>query len=376
MTDSDRIAHLQTVLPGWFGRHGRPLPWRESYDPYAVWIAEVMMQQTQMDRGVQYFARWMELFPDVTSVAEAADDALLMAWEGLGYYSRVRNLKAAARAILERHAGGIPADPIALQALPGIGPYTAGAIASTAFNISVPCVDGNVERVLARVFDLDSPVKAEPAKSRIRELATALIPEGQARQFNQSLMELGALVCRKKPDCQACPLPAVHPALCESRHLGVVDDRPVPGRRATVTPVEVANGVLLRGGRVFVQRREDEGVWAGLWEFPGGCMEPGEIPEQTVVREWGEELDFAVRPVRKLAVIRHSYTTYRVTLHCYILALDAPPADPFPAPPALREATDWRWVTFDELAALPLPAPHRKIADMLEHVNIEMLGSE
>lgn len=364
MNDAQRIAVLQPELLRWFAEHGRDLPWRRHYDPYAVWIAEVMMQQTQMDRGVLYFERWMQRFPDIASVAEASPDDLLMAWEGLGYYSRVRNLQAAARALMDRHGGRIPSDPAALAALPGIGPYTAGAIASTAFNVPVVCVDGNVERVLARVFDLDSPVKAEPVRSRIRELAEALIPSGQARLFNQALMEFGALVCRKKPLCAECPLPRVHEGLCESLHVGVVDDRPVPGRRVTVTQIEVANGLLVRNGRVFVQRRENEGVWAGLWEFPGGGVESGEVPEQTVVREWAEELDFAVRVVRKAEVIRHAHTTYRVTLHCYFIELVDEYGEDWPAPPALREAVEWRWVTPDELRGLPLPAPHRKIADL------------
>lgn len=364
MTDAQRIAVLPSQLLHWFAEHGRALPWRLEYDPYAVWIAEVMMQQTQMDRGVVYFERWMQRFPDIASVAAASPDALLMAWEGLGYYSRVRNLQAAAKVLMSQHNGRVPADFAALQALPGIGPYTAGAIASTAFNVPVPCVDGNVVRVLARVFDLDSPVKAEPAKSRIRELASTLIPHGQARQFNQALMEFGALVCRKKPLCESCPLPRGHAGLCESLHVGVVDDRPVPGRRATVTPVEVANGLLLRNGRVFVQRRESEGVWANLWEFPGGGVEPGEAPENTVVREWAEEVDFVVRVLRKAQVIRHAYTTYRVTLHCYFLELVDVHGEVWPAPPVLREASDWRWVSPAELAELPMPAPHRKIADL------------
>lgn len=365
MTDTERSTLLQNVLLEWFAANKRPLPWREHYSPYATWIAEVMLQQTQMERGVNYFLRWMERFPTVESVAHADDTALLKAWEGLGYYSRARNIKRAAQAVLDLHNGEMPQDPEKLQTLPGIGPYTAGAIASTAFNIPVPCVDGNVERVLSRVFDIDSPVKTEPAKSRIRELATALIPHGKAREFNQSLMEFGALVCRKKPLCGHCPLPAAHQRLCESLRVGVVDDRPKPGRKAIIRAVEVANGLLVREGRIFVQQREPEGIWAGLWEFPGGRLEPGEHPRQTVTREWREELDFAVRPVAEFAVVRHAYTSYRVTLHCFTLELETTCTDPWPAPPALREAVDWRWVLPRELEALPMPAPHRKIADKL-----------
>ena len=364
MNDESRIAQLPGLLLDWFARHRRPLPWRAHYSPYATWIAEIMLQQTQMDRGVDYFNRWMERFPTIESVAQADDDALLKAWEGLGYYRRVRNLKAAAQAIMTRFGGKFPEDPQQMLSLPGIGAYTAGAIASTAFNLPVPCVDGNVERVLSRVFDIDSPVRVEPARSRIRELAAALIPPGKAREFNQALMEFGALVCRKKPDCADCPVAAI-PGLCQSLHLGIVQERPVLGRSSSITPIAVANGVLIHQGRLFIQRREEEGVWGGLWEFPGGCMEPGETPEMTVVREWREEVEFAVEPVASLGVIRHGYTTYRVTMHCFALRF-ASAMPPCVAPPALHEACEWKWISPEEVDRYPMPAPHRKLADWLQ----------
>ena len=259
------------------------------------------------------------------------------------------------RPIEARAADEIIAD---ILALPGVGPYTAGAIASTAYNEEVPCVDGNVERVLSRVFDIDTPVKEEPAKSRIRELAQALIPKGEARNFNQGLMELGALVCRKKPECERCPLAG----LCESRHLGIQNERPVPGKKAAVTQIEVVCGVLLHEGKVFIQRRNEKDVWGGLWEFPGGCVEPGETPEQAVVREWMEEVGFKVAIVRPLDVIRHNYTTYRITLRCYQLRLEGKPKG-CPVPEELAEATACQWIAPQDIEAFPLPAPHRKLAD-------------
>ena len=259
------------------------------------------------------------------------------------------------RPIEARAADEIIAD---ILALPGVGPYTAGAIASTAYNEEVPCVDGNVERVLSRVFDIDTPVKEEPAKSRIRELAQALIPKGEARNFNQGLMELGALVCRKKPECERCP----RAGLCESRHLGIQNERPVPGKKAAVTQIEVVCGVLLHEGKVFIQRRNEKDVWGGLWEFPGGCVEPGETPEQAVVREWMEEVGFKVAIVRPLGVIRHNYTTYRITLRCYQLRLEGEPKG-CPVPEELAEATACQWIAPQNIEAFPLPAPHRKLAD-------------
>ncbi len=363
MNNDFRLIPIQTLLLDWFARNRRPLPWRTHYTPYATWIAEMMLQQTQMERGVSYFNRWMERFPDIASVARADEDELLKAWEGLGYYRRVRYIQAAAQVIMDRHGGHFPRTVPEMLTLPGIGSYTAGAIASTAFNTPVPCVDGNVERVLSRVFDIDTPVRVEPAKSLVRELATALIPEGKARDFNQALMELGALVCRKKPLCTICPLAQV-PKLCESFHLGIATERPVPVQGASIKPIEVANGVLVHEGRLFIQRREPGGIWGGLWEFPGGGMEPDETAAQTVVREWREELDFDVCPVRELTVIRHNYTTYRVSMHCFMLQFAAP-QPPCPAPPALREACEWKWIEPAAIEHYPLPAPHRKLADLI-----------
>lgn len=362
LTSEDLAPILSERLLDWFEKHRRPLPWREHYEPYATWIAEVMLQQTQMERGVAYFERWMSLFPQVRDVAEADEATLLGAWEGLGYYRRARNIQAAARVIMERHDGQFPSSHADILALPGIGPYTAGAIVSTAFNEPTPCVDGNVERVLSRVFDVDAPVKTTAAAARIRKLAAMLIPHGRARDFNQALMEFGALVCRKKALCAACPLTD----LCAAHHLGIVSERPVPGRKVTTQAIEVVTGILEREGKVFIQRRLDEGVWAGLWEFPGGCVEQGETPEAAVVREWSEELDFRVRVLAPITVIRHGYTTYRITLHCFRLALDGV-NEPHPGPPALREATAWQWAFPDELERFPMPAPHRKLADFLLH---------
>lgn len=358
---AERVRAFQSALLDWFAVHKRPLPWRTDYTPYAVWVSEIMLQQTQMERGVAYFNRWMEHFPDVAAVAAAPEEEVLRLWEGLGYYSRARHLHKAARQIMERHGGVFPSELEDIRALPGVGPYTAGAIASIAFSYDLSCVDANVERVIARVFDIDSPVKQEPAAARIRTLALELLPPGRARDHNQAMMELGALVCRKKPLCNQCPLAS----LCESRRLGIVHERPVPGRRAGITPLLVATGVLRHRGRIFLQKRLDKGVWARLWEFPGGRVEEGETPEQAVAREFMEETGFAVRVTEKLGVIRHGYTTYRITLHCFGLKL----VDDLPSqvePPALTAASEYRWVEPAALEHLAMPAAHRKLADQLE----------
>jgi A/G-specific adenine glycosylase len=325
-----------------------------------------MLQQTQMERCVIYFRRWMERFPDIRSVAKADEDEILHAWEGLGYYSRARNLHRAARQIMERHRGVFPSEPADIRALPGIGPYTGAAVASIALNRRLACVDANVERVLARLFDIGSPIKARAGAVRVRHLAEALLPE-KPREHNEALMELGALVCRKKPLCAECPL-ARH---CRRLHLCIVHERPIPGAKRQSIPIFIVCGILRAGGKIFVQRRREGDVWAGLWEFPGGVIEENESPQHAVVREFAEETAFAARITRELGVIRHAYTKYRVTLHCFELALDAlgaldaPPRaqNALPAPPPLTAASDWRWLTPEELKNFAMPAAHRKLAD-------------
>ena len=365
----DHIPALQNALLDWFAVHQRALPWRNSYTPYEVWISEVMLQQTQMERGVSYFIRWMERFPDIAALAAAHEEDVLRMWEGLGYYSRARHIHAAARKIMAEHGGIFPRDPADIRALPGVGPYTAGAIASIAFEEKLPCVDANVERVISRIFDVDSPVKQEPAAGVIHQWALRLVPHGKARAHNQAMMELGALVCRKKPRCASCPLEA----FCISRHLGIEDQRPVPGKRAVITPVNAVTGVLRCGEKLFVQKRPASGVWGNLWEFPGGRVEPGESPEQAVVREFMEETGFEVRVTARYGIIRHGYTTYRLTLHCFGLELAGNPDGtgprphdaPGPTPPQLTAATQCRWASPEELESLAMPAAHRKLADSL-----------
>jgi A/G-specific adenine glycosylase len=356
----DNLPQMQTALLGWFAAHKRPLPWRDNYTPYEVWISEIMLQQTQMERGVEYFTRWMRRFPDIPTLAAASGDTVLRLWEGLGYYSRARHALDAARKIMNEHGGVFPSDLQKIRDLPGIGPYTAGAIASIAFGEKLPCVDANVERVLSRVFNVDSPVRQAPAATTIQRLALRLVPEGRAREHNQAMMELGALVCGKKPRCENCPIAV----FCIARHLGVAHERPVPGKKTAATAISMATGVLWRQGRVFVQKRRPAGVWGNLWEFPGGRVEAGESPEAAVVREFLEETGFTVRPAQHYSTIRHGYTTYRITLHCFDLRLEEAFAA-LPAPPALTAACDWRWATPEEISALPMPAPHRKLAERI-----------
>ncbi|ACV68183.1 A/G-specific adenine glycosylase [Desulfohalobium retbaense] len=357
----DTSREFQDQLLEWFAAHQRDLPWRRTYAPYAVWISEIMLQQTQMDRAVGYFQRWMERFPDIASVAAASEDEILTYWEGLGYYSRARNIHKAAQTLVREHDGVFPRTRKALLALPGIGPYTAGAILSIGFGQDEPAVDANVERILARLTDIDTPVKTKPAQEAIHTAARDLLPPGRCREFNQALMELGALVCRARaPRCPNCPVAP----FCEARRLGITDQRPVPGKRPVITPLEIVTGVLVHRGRLFIQKRRSDSVWANLWEFPGGRVEPEETPENAVVREFWEETEFAVKAADKITVIRHGYTTYKVTLHCFFCTLENS-SNSLPEP-VLHAAQEALWTPPDRLHEFAFPAAHRKLIDTIQ----------
>ena len=355
LRDPERhAAELSPRLRAWFAANGRALPWRVRYTPYEVWISEIMLQQTQMERAVAYFNRWMARLPDVAALAAAPEETVLRLWEGLGYYSRARNLMAAARRVVTEHGGVFPAALEDIRALPGVGPYTAAAVASIAFGAPVACVDANVERVLSRLFDVATPVRREPAAGLIRRWAQALVPDGHAREHNQAMMELGALVCRKKPLCGACPW-AAH---CRARHRGTAGERPIREEARPVTPLITVAGILEAGGRILVHRRAAPGVWGGLWEFPGGAVADGEAPGAALLRILKDATGLAARLGDHGGSIVHTRTRFRITLHWRKVTLrDAAPALPSPVP-----ADAWRWVSREELAHLPMPAPHRRVA--------------
>lgn len=350
---------VQKILLEWFKRTDRKLPWRKTYDPYHVWISEIMLQQTQMERGIEYFTRWLTRFPDVHAVAAADEHEILKNWEGLGYYARARNLHAAAKIISEKNEGVIPCDPDKLERLPGIGPYTAAAISSIACNTNIPVVDANVLRVYARLFDIDGPVKSGPARKKIDQLAREMLPEGRARQFNQALMDFGGLVCLpRNPACSDCPVEFS----CLARHRGTVSDRPVVINGKSTILIEMATGVLESGGKLFIQQRQNEDIWGGLWEFPGGRLEEGESPEDAVVREYLEETGFRVNVCGEITTVTHYYTRYKVVLHCYVVTMNGGAAMP---KPFLHAAQDYRWIDVSELRFYGFPAGHRK---MLEYI--------
>jgi len=351
------IADLRQRLLDWFAAHQRPLPWRTTYEPYQVWIAEIMGQQTQMERVAQYFTRWIERFPDLAAVAAAPEQVILKAWEGLGYYSRARNLQQAAQRLIASGTVEIPADYQQLLALPGIGPYTAAAILSIAYNQPVPLLDANVERLFARLADLDRPLKQEATKKRLQSMAESLLDREHPRQYNQALMELGALVCTpKKPTCAFCPV-QMH---CRAHRADTVEFRPLPTGRQKKIDITMACGILRQGSNYFIQQRLPDDIWGGLWEFPGGRLEAGESPEQAAIREIREETGWQVTGLVPFATVTHQYTRYRVTLHSFLGTLPSSLAKP-----ELTAASQYAWVSLAQLPDYPFPAGHRQLVAAL-----------
>jgi len=354
------INLFRIKLLAWFTEHRRPLPWRAKYSPYEIWIAEIMGQQTQMERVTVYFQRWMAQFPDIRALAAASEQEVFKTWEGLGYYSRARNIRKAAEIMLREHGGKLPHEQAALLALPGIGPYTAAAICSIAFNQPAPLADANVERVLCRLEDIDASPKQSAVKKRLLQLCAELLPPDNARDFNQALMELGALVCTpKNPDCAACPLRES----CRALAAGTVSQRPVPAVKPEKLDIVMACGIIEHEGRFYIQQRLAEDVWGGLWEFPGGRLEPGETPEQAARREIAEETEFCVTDLRPFATVRHQYTKHRVTLHGFFCAL----AEGQGAMPRLHAASQFRWVMPTELEQFAFPSGHRQLISRMGH---------
>jgi len=374
---------LALALLAWFASAQRQLPWRETYDPYTIWIAEMMLQQTQVDTVRPYYRRWMERFPSVAAVARAPLEAVLKAWEGLGYYGRARNLHRTAQALVERHGGSLPDDLAALRALPGIGPYTAGAIASIAFNRAVPLVDSNVARVLGRLH-ADRSEAASPAARMAawaaaeRLLAAACDEGGQPREFNQALMELGALVCRPRaPQCLICPWQAD----CRARLTG--DPEAFPLRRARrLRPVR--HGVMLiaqasapSGSRIWLMRRRPpRGVWGGLWEFPWAeprsHQESSESVCMTLLAEFGQIRPRSVRS-SFLGHVSHSLTHFQLELDCLVLtwpdaraSWTAEPARAADPDSTAKPDGTVRWLNWAELEALPLARLSHKALALLD----------
>ncbi len=339
-------------LLAWFRRREREVPGRGESDPYRVWVAEVMAQQTRIGTVRPYYAAFLERFPDIDSLAAAPVDDVLKAWEGLGYYGRARNLHSAAREVVARYGGRLPPEPAVLRSLPGIGPYTAGALSSIAFGLPEPAVDGNVRRVLSRICDIERPTAAA-LDGAARELIAKA--RGDASSVNQALMDLGESVCVPRvPRCDECPVSGS----CLALARGTVELRPPRTRVACLPHRDIAAAVVWRGGRVLVSRRPEKGLLGGLWEFPGGKVEEGETPADAARREVLEEVGLHIEICSETAPIQHAYSHFRMTLHVFHARCTGGDVTP-------DEHGSPRWVRPEQLPEFAFPAANRDLVRCL-----------
>ncbi len=315
-----------------------------------------MLQQTTVNAVIPYYERWLEIFPDVRSLARAPLRKVLKAWQGLGYYARARNLQAAARIIVKEHGGVFPRDKKIVRKLPGFGPYTTAAVLSLAFGEPLPVIDANVRRVVMRLAGISG--KAGPDKdAAIMAHILADFPSKKPGAFNQSMMELGALVCKpRSPQCLVCPVAA----FCGAYEAGEQEIIPALAKRSS-RKIEAVVAVIKRNGKYLIQKRPSTGLLAGLWEFPGGKREPRETLEEALAREVREELGVEVRAARPLVTVRHAYTEYRVTLHAFACDIvGEPKADP----------KRLRWVAPKDLHRYPFPSGTARILGTQYHFPI------
>ncbi len=359
MTNSTS-AKLAQMLLDWYAQNQREFPWRSHPDPYHIWVSEVMAQQTRLETMLPYFQRWMERFPTITDLAAADQQAVLNLWEGLGYYSRARNLHKAAQMVKEEYGGKLPTTRTELESLPGIGPYTAGAIASMAFGADEAVVDGNVKRVYARLFQITEPVNTPSGEKTIWMLARTHLPPGQAGDYNQALMDLGATICLpRQPRCSRCPLAEI----CLAYQNDQTGELPVKKQKPRSPHYTVTAAVLhAKNGQVLIAQRPSEALLGSLWEFPGGKREPGEGLKDCLKREIQEELKCTINIGEKLGIYQHTYTHFKVTVHAYHCQIVDGQAAPH-----YHQAI--RWVATDDLDSYPMGKIDRMISQQLQEEN-------
>ena len=353
----DHLALFQDELLQWYRSNKREMPWRNSSDPYRIWLSEVMLQQTRVDQATPYYNEFIEAFPTLASLAEADQDEVLKLWEGLGYYSRARYLHQASKTVVREHNGRVPDDYDDFRALPGVGPYTAAAVLSIAYGMPHAVVDGNVKRVLARVFAIEGEIGRSKTKREIQELADELLPEAHPADFNQALMELGARICTPtSPDCGACPVANV----CVAAQAGNPTDYPVKKKKKKVPHHDVVVGVLVNEkNELLIQKRPEDGMLGGLWEFPGGKKEAGETLTEACARELCEETGISVTATDPILTLKHAYSHFKITLHAFYCTWAG-------TAPTGQEGQTVKWVNFDRLDEYAFPRANRKLIEYLQ----------
>lgn len=342
-------------LLAWYDRNARVLPWRSNPSPYHTWVSEIMLQQTQVATVLPYFERWVERFPTLESLANAELAEVLIMWEGLGYYSRARNLHKAARLVISDHGGELPAELKELIKLPGIGRYTAGAILSIAFNQRQAALDGNIRRVYTRLLNSKEPTETPQSEKLLWDFAERSLPPVRAGDFNQALMDLGAMICLPQaPDCARCPLKDE----CLAFQHGRQNDLPVKVKKSAIPHLIVGAGVVRRDSKVLIARRPPRGLLGGLWEFPGGKLEASDQDIQACIRrELIEELNLKVTVAELVGVYSHAYTHFKVTVHAYFCEAETGED--------IAETADLKWALPADLDTYAMGKVDRRIAKQL-----------
>ena len=350
------IAQFRKKLTQWFELHHRKLPWRETDDPYYIWVSEVMLQQTQVRKVLEYFQNFVGKFPDVRRLAKADLQEVLKAWEGLGYYARARNIHKSAKMIVTDFGGEIPTDYTTFRKLPGVGAYIAAAVQSIAFQASYAVVDGNVKRVLARLFLIDSPINASTASKTLQDKADKLLDRDSPGVFNQGMMELGATVCRpKSPLCVICPVNTFCRAFQNARQEEFpirLKSKPLPEYRLTI-------GVVRRENHILITQRKLDGLLGGLWEFPGDDIKAEETPEAACIRQIKEHVNLAVEVTEYLTRIKHAFTHFKIVADVFCCRYQSGEV-------VLNGPVDHRWITVDEIDQFPFPRAHHQIIPIIK----------
>jgi A/G-specific adenine glycosylase len=349
---------IRKNLITWYLKNQRDLPWRKSLDPYAIWISEAMLQQTQVTTVIPYFNRFLQQFPDIHTLALADLETVLKAWEGMGYYARARNLHRAAIEIVDQLDGKIPSSFKQLKKLPGVGDYIAAAVSSIAFQKPNPVVDGNVKRVLSRMFLIETPVNDASAHRIFYQHALKFVDnhvKDHQGIFNQAIMELGALICRpRNADCIRCPVVSC----CQAFKQNLIHQFPMRNKKRKPPEYQVSAAVLRKNEKILITRRKLEGHLGGLWEFPGGKVHENETPEQACIREIKEEVNLDISIDTFLTRVKHAYTHFKISMdifNCTYVSGDL----------KLNGPVDFRWVTADELELYPFPGADRKFMHLL-----------
>ncbi len=356
---------LSSDLLSWYKLSGRELPWRNTRDPYAIWVSEIMLQQTRVDTVIPYYERFMARYPNVDMLAHAPLEEVLKLWEGLGYYSRARNLHRAARVVVEQFGGQIPSSDEELRQLPGIGQYTSAAIRAIAFQQDALALEGNLRRVLARLYDIHlDPRKPEGQKAIVLQ-GTSALPRGKASEYNQALMDLGALICKPRaPLCGNCPVKD-H---CLALRNGTQELLPLRSPRSPLPHRKAVAAVILENGSLMVVQRPEQGLLGGLWGFPAGYIVENETNQDAVRRVINEQYGLDVEVGSPLQLLSHTYTHFSTTVQpylCRIKQASRKQASRKQASRQLRERGDIRWVKPGELSELPMGKVDRMLASEL-----------